>query len=239
MRQAAILAGGQGTRIASLAKGLPKALLPVGGRPFVHYLLEFLRAEGVSEAVLLLGHKSQEVLASARAAAPAGLSIRESIEALPLGTGGALKAAEWMLDDRFLVMNGDTFLTLDLTSFERLHEAARQDGVIATVALVRHPKAGEKGSVKLGPDGQIVEFVEKGREGPGLINAGVYLVEKSGLADIPRSRAVSLEREVFPAWMRRGERGGLQGIISDSWFVDIGLPEDYLRVKDGFPRFEA
>jgi NDP-sugar pyrophosphorylase family protein len=110
------------------------------------------------------------------------------------------------------------------------------EGVVATLALVRHPAAGEKGAVRLGPDGEIASFREKGQEGPGLINAGVYAVERSALADIEAGRPVSLEREVFPVWMRKGGGRGLQGVITDAWFLDIGLPEDYLKVKDGFPR---
>lgn len=236
MRQAALLAGGFGTRIAALSGGMPKVLLPVGGRPFLHHLLAWLHSEGVEEVALLLGHRAEEVWAAAGAGAPRGLRLVRSVEPEPLGTGGALRLAEPLLDDRFLVMNGDTFLALDLPTFERLHAVAAPDGVVATLALVRHPRAGPKGSVWLDPDGHVVRFAEKGAEGPGLINAGVYLVEKSGLGDIPSGRAVSLERETFPLWMARADGRGLQGVITDAWFVDIGLPDDYLGVKDGFPK---
>lgn len=236
MRQAAVLAGGFGTRIAALSEGLPKVLLPVGNEPFLHHLLRWLHAVGVEEVVLLLGHQADAVWEVARAGAPRGLGLARSVEPEPLGTGGALGLAAPQLDVRFLVMNGDTFLDLDLEMFERLHDVAAPDGVVATLALVRHPHAGEKGSVRLDPDGHIVRFVEKGIDGPGLINAGVYIVEKAGLPDVPTGRAVSLEREVFPRWMARADGRGLQGVITDAWFVDIGLPDDYLGVKDGFPK---
>lgn len=239
MRQAVVLAGGFGTRIAAVSGGEPKVLLPVGGKPFLAHLLVWLSLEEVEEVVLLLGHKAEAVSAAVRGAmavaGSGGLTIRESVEKEPLGTGGALKLAEPLLDERFLMVNGDTFLDLDVTAFERIHAAAVPDGVLATLALVRHPEAGEKGSVVMGPEGQIVRFVEKGATGPGLINAGIYAIEKRALADIPEGRVVSLEREVFPIWMRRAEGRGLQGVITDAYFVDIGLPEDYLRVKDGFP----
>ena len=236
MRQAVVLAGGLGTRIAPLSGGVPKVLLPVGGRPFIEHLFGSLQREGISEVVLLLGHKADEVSAAARSVCPGGITIRESVETSPLGTGGALKQAEGLLDERFLMMNGDTFLDLDVKSFERLHDVAVPEGVVATLALVRHPAAGEKGAVTMGPDGEIASFREKGLEGPGLINAGVYAVERSGLADIEAGRPVSLEREVFPVWMKKAGGHGLQGVITDAWFLDIGLPEDYLKVKDGFPR---
>ena len=238
MRQAVVLAGGLGTRIADLSGGLPKVLLPVGGRPFIAHLLGWLAVEGVEEVVLLLGHKADEVAAAAlvaRADIPGAPAIRRSVETSPLGTGGALKLAEPLLDPTFLMVNGDTFLDLDVTAFERLHEVAVPDGVVATLALVRHRDAGEKGAVVIGPEGQIVRFVEKGPGGPGLINAGVYAIERAAVVDIPGGRAVSLEREVFPLWMSRADGRGLQGVISDAYFVDIGLPEDYLQVKDGFP----
>jgi NDP-sugar pyrophosphorylase family protein len=238
VRQAVVLAGGLGTRIAALSGGLPKVLLPVGGRPFIAHLLGWLTAEGVEEVVLLLGHKAEEVLAAAHLAQadiPGAAAIRQSVETSPLGTGGALKLAEPLLDRTFLMVNGDTFLDLDVTSFERLHDVATPDGVVATLALVRHRDAGEKGAVVLGPEGQIVRFVEKGTGGPGLINAGVYAIDRSALADIPAGQAVSLEYQVFPLWMTRAEGRGLQGVITDAYFVDIGLPEDYLQVKDGLP----
>jgi NDP-sugar pyrophosphorylase family protein len=234
VRQAVVLAGGLGTRVASLSQGMPKVLLPVGRRPFLAHLIGWLEANGVSEVVLLLGHQAAAVSRAAHEAA-GHLRITESVEQEPLGTGGALKLAEPGLDERFLMVNGDTFLDLDLESFERLHDVAVPDGVIATLALVRHREAGEKGAVKLSPDGQIVRFLEKGVSGPGLINAGVYAIEKEGLADIPPGRAVSLERETFPLWMARADGKGLQGVITDAYFVDIGLPNDYLGVKDGFP----
>ena len=239
MRQAVLLAGGLGTRISSLSEGVPKVLLPVGGRPFLDHLLAWLSARGVGEVLLLLGHKADEVWAAAGRGAPKGLQIQKSVEKTALGTGGALRQAMDHLDARFLVMNGDTFLDIDLVLFERLHEAATCDGVVGTLALVRHPRAGEKGSVQLGPEGQVTRFVEKGMDGPGLINAGVYLLERWVLGDIPSGRAVSLEREIFPLWAGRSDGKGLQGVITDGYFVDIGLPDDYLSVKDGFPGARA
>ena len=85
-------------------------------------------------------------------------------------------------------------------------------------------------------DGSIARFVEKGLEGPGLINAGVYLIEKVAVRDIPAGRPVSLEREILPTWIDRGGRPGLRGVVTDAYFVDIGLPEDYLGVIHGFPK---
>jgi NDP-sugar pyrophosphorylase family protein len=234
-RQAVILAGGLGTRIASLSGGLPKTLLPVAGRPFLLHLLEYLAAEAITEAVLLLGVGADAVIAATRSSHPAGLAVRDSIEPEPLGTGGALRHALGRLDDRFFLVNGDTFLRANLAAIEARHRA---DGPppAATLALVTVADAGQKGSVALDEAGYITGFVEKGRSGRGLINAGVYLIEREAVRDIPAGRAVSLEREVLPSWIDRGGRPGLRGLVTDAYFVDIGMPEDYLGVKNGFPQ---
>jgi NDP-sugar pyrophosphorylase family protein len=236
IRQAAILAGGLGTRIAGISGGRPKVLLPIAGRPFLAHLLEFLAGQGIAEAVLLLGVGASEVRAAAEGSRPSGLTLVVSAEPEPLGTGGALKFAEPLFDTRFFLVNGDTFFRTDYAALAARHEAARREGVVATLALTRVSDAAEKGSVEVGPADRIVRFVEKGRSGSGLINAGVYLIEKEGLCDIPLGRPVSLERETLPLWMARESERGLLGVETAGWFVDIGLPEDYLKVKDGFPQ---
>ena len=146
--------------------------------------------------VLLLGHRADEVWAAAGAGAPRGLRLVRSVEPEPLGTGGAIRLAGPLLDDRFLVMNGDTFLALDLPRSTAAPVAAPAGWWPRWRWCA--PAGRPKGTVRLDPDGHVVDFAEKGAEGPGLINAGVYLVEKSGLGDVPSGRAVSLEREIFP-----------------------------------------
>lgn len=236
-----ILAGGLGTRIASLSGGLPKTLLPVAGRPFLHHLLEFLAEQGITEVVLLLGVGAEAVIEVTRTGTPCGLTIVTSIEPEPLGTAGALRLAWQHLADRFFLVNGDTFLKGDLAGLEEQHLAGLEERHLgsprpaATLALVRVADAGQKGSVDLDDHGFITRFLEKGVAGPGLINAGVYLIEKDAAGDIPVGRPVSLEREILPAWIQRGGRPGLRGVLTDAYFVDIGLPEDYLGVINGFP----
>lgn len=232
--QAVILCGGLGTRIAALSGGLPKSLLPIAGRPFLDHLLLNLVRQGVRDGVFLVGHGAEAVVAAARQGAPAGLTLRFSHESAPLGTGGALKQAEPHLAPRFLMLNGDTFLRADLGALAAAHDRSAAEGAVATLALVRHREAGEKGAVETAPDQRITRFLEKGRTGPGWINAGVYVIERSGVADIPGG-VVSLERDVFPRWMARADGRGLCGWPTEAYFVDIGLPEDYLGVRDGFP----
>lgn len=243
--QAVVLAGGLGTRIAGLSGGRPKVLLPVGGRPFLHHLLEWLAGRGVRRVLLLTGVGAEDVEAEARAGAPAELEVSASREPEPLGTGGALRLALPRLDPRFVLLNGDTFFDADLAALDAAHAAAVPSGILATLGLVRFLDAAEKGSVELDPAGHVTRFVEKGRRGPGLINGGLYLIERGLVEDIPEGRAVSLEREVLPALVDRhpaptgrddARRPGLLGVVFDARFVDIGLPADYLGVKDGIPQ---
>jgi len=229
---AAILAGGLGTRIRSVGGDVPKVLLPVGGRPFLAHVLEWLAGEGVREAVLLLGHKAESILAVAEEHAPEGLRVTGSVEPEPLGTGGALR---WALDDlplRFLLINGDTLVPADLGALLRAHEASETE---ATLTLVRSHRAAEKGSVALdaeGSVGMVTRFDEKVPQGTGLINAGVYVIQRGVVAGLDKGAAVSLERDVLPGLVSRGR---VAGMITDVPFLDIGLPDDYLAVRDGLP----
>jgi mannose-1-phosphate guanylyltransferase len=236
--QAVLLAGGLGTRIQDLSGGRPKVLLPVGGRPFLHHLLDGLAARGLTRVLLLTGVGADAVETEARAGAPAGLAVSASREPGPLGTGGALRRALPQLESRFVLLNGDTFFDADLAALEAAHLAGVPLGVVATLGLVRFDDVREKGSVDIDAAGHIVRFVEKGREGPGLINGGLYLIERAVVETIPEGRAVSLEREVLPALVDRDGRPGLLGVVCDARFVDIGLPADYLGVKDGIAKGE-
>jgi len=228
---AAVLAGGLGTRIRSVAGGTPKVLLPVEGRPFLSHLLERLGEEGVSRTVLLTGHGAPEVWSMAVRFAPPGLVLEESREETPRGTGGALRDALPRLGGTFFVMNGDTWLDAslaDLLGFHRDHRA------ILSLLLVRETRAEEKGTVRVGEDGFVTAFAEKTGEGSGLINAGVYAVEARALEGAAPTGLVSLERELIPALLAGGEP--VAAWVVDAPFVDIGLPEDYERVKDALPR---
>jgi len=229
--RAALLAGGLGTRIRALAGGTPKVLLPVEGRPFIAHLLEYLDRQGVSEAVLCLGHAADRVWDAALSVAPAGMTLVPSREETPLGTGGALRLALPHLGSTFFVVNGDTYLEAPLAPLLRLH---RRSEAAITLSLVRSEQAAEKGTVRVDPSGRVLDFVEKVADGTGLINAGVYVAEASAIEHCPPGKPCSLEREVIPAALRRGDR--IMARRAEAPFVDIGLPEDYLRVRDRLPR---
>ena len=231
MPRAALLAGGLGTRIRAVAGSTPKVLLPVEGRPFIAHLLEYLDRQGVTEAVLCLGHAADQVWNAALSAAPPTMKLTASREETALGTGGALRLAVEHLGDTFFVVNGDTFLEAPLAPLLQFH---RRSKALITLSLVRSEQAAEKGTVRVDPSGRVLDFVEKVPDGTGLINGGVYVADAPALEHCVLGKPCSLEREVIPAALRRGET--IMARRADAPFVDIGLPEDYLRVRDRLPR---
>lgn len=227
----ALLAGGLGTRIRALAGGTPKVLLPVEGRPFLAHVLDRLSALGVEKTVLCLGNAAERIWDAAQTHRPAGMTLIASREETPLGTGGAIRRALDELPETFFIMNGDTFLEVPLRALLTVHRRAR---AVLTLSLVRSEEAAEKGSVRITPEGRVLDFAEKIADGTGLVNAGVYVAQARLFADRPKDRPVSLEREIVPEAIRGGET--VIGEVVDGVFVDIGLPESYLRVRDQLPR---
>ena len=225
-----MLAGGLGTRIRSVGGGTPKVLLPVAGRPFLAHLLEYLARQGITEVVLCLGHAADAVAAAARGHRPVGLDLVESRETAAMGTGGAIRDALDRLGGTFYIVNGDTYLDAPLP---RLLDFHRSTGAALTLSLVRSPQAAEKGTVRVSPGGRVLEFAEKTPEGTGLINAGAYVAEAGLFEAAPPVGPCSLERDIIPEALRRGMT--VMGRVVEAPFVDIGLPEDYLRVRDGLP----
>jgi NDP-sugar pyrophosphorylase family protein len=225
--QAAILAGGLGTRLGALLAGRNKPMAPVAGRPFLEFLLRQLRRNGIADVVLCVGHRGELIREHFGAGEPWDLRLRYSWEKELLGTGGAVKlAAPLLAGDDFLVLNGDSLFDVALAELVAFH---REHGAAVTLALSRTDDPGRFGTVELGPGGQVLRFVEKGQGEPGgLINAGVYVFNRQVLDRIPEGRVVSLERDVFSSLVGRG----LYGLPLAGYFVDIGVPETYAGVQD-------
>jgi len=224
--QALILAGGEGTRLRPLTSTIPKPVVPLVGRPFISYMLEWLRGHGVRDVILGCGFMADRVREVLGDGSGLGISLRYLEEPQPLGTGGALKFAEDLLDQRFFMLNGDVLADLDLTAQLEAHE---RTGARATLALVPVADPSAYGLVRLDPDGAVTEFVEK--PGPdqvdtNLINAGAYILERSVLDGMPPAGTnVSIERDVFPTLVGRG----LYGFEASGYWLDIGTPDRYLQ----------
>jgi NDP-sugar pyrophosphorylase family protein len=220
-----ILAGGKGTRLQSLPGDLPKPLRPVNERPFLSYLLEQVREAGARRVLLSLGFKPD---AFRDFAAREGVLV--SVEPQPLGTGGGLRAALPLLQaETMLAMNGDSYAAVDLSLLAALHRRRKAQ---ATMLLAEIEDTSRYGRVEIDEDGSVRSFAEKGEAGPGLINAGVYVLQRSVVESIPAGREVSLERETFPSLIGRrffGEPGSFA-------FLDIGTPESYAAASGFFQK---
>jgi NDP-sugar pyrophosphorylase family protein len=229
--RALVLAGGLGTRLANLLPDRPKVLAPIADRPFLDIMVEELALRGLRRYVLLLGNRHEQVVEyvqTRRAQWPAGIEFEFSVEASPLGTGGAVKLAERFCDGRFFLLNGDTYFDLDLPALVAAHERA---GALLTVAAAAVDDADRYGRLEVSATGFVERFREKDvAVGPGLINAGVYLVEPALLGHIPAGRAVSLECEVFPALLAGG--GKIAVSAQAGAFFDIGTPSSYGSFAD-------
>lgn len=229
--QALILCGGLGTRLKEAVPDLPKSMAPIRGKPFLEILLRSLAKKGVRDFVLATGHLSEAIESYCEGGACWDVRIRYSREPAPLGTGGAVKLAEPLLGDRFLVLNGDTFVDLDPAALEAKLDAT---GAPLVMLLRRVPAPERYGAVVTDGEGRVISFTEKGVKGGSLINAGVYLVRKEALALIEPGKAVSLEKEWMPTLLARRAEGapGIHGVETDGLFIDIGIPEDYRRAQD-------
>ncbi len=241
--QAVILVGGEGTRLRPLTSTVPKPLVPLVDRPFIAYMIEWLRAHGIEDVIMSCGFLATSVRNVLGNGSGLGIRLRFVEEPDPRGTAGALKFAESMLDERFLLLNGDVLTDLDLTAQLAQHE---RTGARATLALVPVEDPSAYGLVHLAEDRSVSGFVEKPgpdhREGgaagvrapagraplksyTNLISAGAYVLEREVLELVPAERAVSIEREVWPLLIGHG----LYGYPSESYWLDIGTPERYLQ----------
>jgi mannose-1-phosphate guanylyltransferase len=223
--QAVILVGGEGTRLRPLTSTVPKPIVPLVDRPFLGYMLEWLKSHGVEDVVLSMGYLATAVRNVLGDGSAYGLRLRYVEEPDPRGTAGALKFAESLLDERFLMLNGDVLTDIDLTAQIAQHEATKATGTLALVP-VEDPSA--YGLVRLEGDNAVREFVEKpspDQIDTNLISAGAYVLERSILDLVPPDRNISIEREIWPQLV--GD--GLYGFPAEAYWLDIGTPERYLR----------
>ncbi|MBR0649980.1 NTP transferase domain-containing protein [Roseomonas terrae] len=229
VQEAVILAGGLGTRLRPVVTEVPKPLAPVAGRPFLHWLLGGLAKQGIRRVVLATGYRA-DLIRQCLGDRHADIDLAYSPEATPLGTGGALWAAlAQCREDRVAVLNGDTWLGLDIAALAG--EAPQADIVLAIRDVADRARYG---SVQA--DGnRLLALEEKGLLGPGLVNGGAYLVR----TDLPRRRpmpsAFALEQDVL------AQPKGLDIRVhrTAAPFLDIGTPEDFDLAQELIPRWAA
>lgn len=226
---AIVLAGGLGTRLRAAVADRPKVLAKVNGRPYLAYLLDQLSEAGVQQATLCIGYLGEQVR-DAFGSRHAGLELSYSYEKQPLGTAGAIAhALDSVTSHTVLVMNGDSYCQVDLCAYARWYQAGNYP---AALLLTEVSDTRRFGQVRIVAGGGITSFEEKGcGQGSGLINAGIYLISREMLADIPAGRPVSIEQEMFPKWLSEGR---LFGYEQRGNFIDIGTPESYRYAEQFF-----
>lgn len=223
--EAIILAGGLGTRLRSAVPDLPKCMAPVNGVPFVAYVINYLRSQGIERFVFALGYKSEafnELLGGI-------LKHHEfviSLEDEPLGTGGAVRLAGTVTATRnVLVTNGDTLFKADVKQVAAFHE---QSGAECTLSLKPMKDFDRYGVVELNSGGQVQLFKEKQYFSEGLINGGMYILNMDSFKEKPLPVKFSFEKDYLEKYYPAGK---IYGIAQSAYFIDIGIPEDYDRAQ--------
>lgn len=223
--EAIVLAGGLGTRLREAVPDLPKCMAPVNGRPFIAYVIRHLSQQGISRFIFSLGYKSETFLDFLSATLPAG-SYEVVIEDEPLGTGGAIQyAAQKARQDDFVVVNGDSIFQTAIpeqAAFHFVHKSC------CTLALKAMQNVSRYGAVELRENGSISHFREKQFFANGLINGGVYLVNKACLLSKGLPLKFSFETDFL---QRFYTEGNIYGLEQEGYFIDIGIPEDYQRAQ--------
>ena len=226
MIEAIVLAGGFGTRLREAVSDVPKPMAPINGRPFLAYLLENLAKNGIQKVILAVGYKYEKIIEYF------GNSFNEmslvySIEAFPLGTGGAVKRAlELTTQDHVYVLNGDTFFEFDIRSLET-HWSSVKSSVIVGAQV---EDTSRYGNILVDSNSKkIYGFAEKGESGPGLINAGCYLISVEEFKNSNFQDNFSIEFDYFPQAIKMYD---IYCIETSKYFIDIGTPTSYKEFID-------
>jgi len=225
--KAFILCGGLGKRLRSIVKDRPKSMAIFNGKPFLEYQIEFLRKNGVNEVVLCTGYMDGVIREYFGDGKKFGVSVKYSHETTELGTAGAIKNAERFVKGTFIVINGDSFIDLDLRKMIEFH---KKNKAVATGSFKKMQDPSRYGTVTMDEKNVVGEFLEKKEgAGPGIINIGLYIFEPSVLGYIEKGKKTSLENDVFPKLLKTG---CFFGYVCDCTFIDIGVPEDYNKFME-------
>ncbi len=226
--KALLLAGGLGTRLRPLTERWPKPMALVGNRPWLEHVLMHLKGEGIREFVMAVGHAPDTIRKYFGDGSSWGVRIQYAVEEGLLGTAGAIKNAEPLLGDRFIVLNADIIQKTPIAPLLEFHE---KSGGLATIGLIEVENPSQYGVVEMAADGRIVRFVEKParHEAPSnRINAGIYVMEKEALRFIPPKQEVSIERETFPRLIQSSR--GVYGKRIEGYWLDMGTTERYRKL---------
>jgi D-glycero-alpha-D-manno-heptose 1-phosphate guanylyltransferase len=227
-REAVILSGGFGTRLKSLVAELPKPMALINNLPFLCYLLEQLNRYKFDKIILAAGYK-YEVIESYFGSSYKGIKLVYSVEKEPLGTGGAIFEATGSVEsDYFFVINGDTFFEVDFGRMEEMFLKSKTGSMLALKPMMNFERYG---AVVTDGD-RIISFSEKKFCEEGLINGGIYILRKDWLYESAPGKKFSFEKDILE---KQVSADYITYYISDGYFIDIGIPEDYVRASKELP----
>jgi len=231
MTEAIILAGGLGTRLRSCINDIPKPMAPVNSKPFLFYLLEYLKTQKIERVILSVGYKYESIL-NYFGNSFRGISLIYSIENVPLGTGGAISMALNKCENKnIFILNGDTYFPVSLS---KLKDNQNQTGAEITIALKKMKNAKRYGIVGLEKNSTITSFSEKIKASRVLINGGVSLLDREKFEKRSFAEKYSFEKDYLEKIV---QQGCFSGIAFDSYFLDIGIPESYNKAQNDFKYF--
>ena len=234
LNTAIILAGGMGTRLKTIISDLPKPMAPIMNVPFLTYQLNYLKHFGIKKVIFSVGYLSEKIIAHYNQSFE-NINIEYSIEKNPLGTGGGIRMAMSNLnEDLVLILNGDSFFDLNLEQFYNLHLEQKAEFSLA----LRYVNNSERyGNIEFNSSNQITSFIEKNQlNQSGYINAGVYILSKKlYLQNTKPDINFSIEKDFFEKQLNQLI---IKGFEFKDYFIDIGIPEDYLKAQDDFKEFK-
>lgn len=227
---AIILAGGLGTRLRSVVNEVPKCMAPVCEKPFLHYILAYLKKfKEIDRVVLSLGYKHELIVEWIEQQTEFLFQFQYSIEKEPLGTGGAIKKALSLVQsNEVIILNGDTFFDVDISLLIKSH---RINNSLLSIALKPMMDFNRYGNVEIDNNNHIIAFKEKSYCERGQINGGIYIINSTNemMDNLPEQ--FSFETEVL---QRQINNRDIYGFIHNGYFIDIGIPEDYVVANKDF-----
>jgi len=228
--EAIILAGGFGTRLKHIVNDVPKPMASINGTPFLSFLMKKMSSIGIKHIVLSTGYLHEKIESYYNNSFE-GVKISYARETEPLGTGGAiLFALEKTTSENILILNGDTLFDIDFEYFDNFFHTKK---ILVAVALRKLEDVSRYGSVSIDNNGKIISFTEKNQTiGEGLINGGIYLLNKSWLKNLLLPKTFSFEKEILEKLYKELD---FYGLPFSNYFIDIGVPEDYERVQKELP----
>lgn len=232
VKEAIVLAGGLGTRLKSVVKDFPKPMADINSKPFLEYLLNYLNRYDIKRVILAVGYKA-DIIKNYFGEKFKNTSISYSEEKELLGTGGAIKQAlEFTNSKDILILNGDTFFGIDLRKFYQFYKNKNSN---LTLALKEMKNFDRYGVIEIDNNYKIINFLEKKYRKYGLINGGIYLLNKEFFLSLNMPEKFSFEKDFLEKYYKYYD---FYGIPFDSYFIDIGIPDDYEKAKRDFKKFK-